>query len=360
MGAVARAHGGPNMKTLASLVAVAFSLALLPAYPVDAQDKSAAPSGSPGSAATAEARERAEALLSAVVRVRVKALPDARTMRTLGAEREGTGVVIDNEGHVLTIGYLVLEPDAIEVTGASNRTVPAQLVGYDHATGFGLLKLQSPLEVKSITLGESGPLALGEPVMILPWGGPQAASVAYVVSRNEFTGAWEYLLDSAIFTSPPTMAWAGAPLVNRDFRLVGVGSLFVRATGPDARPIPGNMFVPIDILKPILADLKSRGRAARPPQPWLGLRTESVQGRLFVTGVSEEGPAELAGVQRGDVVLAVGSDAVATQAELYRKMWALGPAGTEVPLKILQGGEARDIRIKSIDRSSFFRSKQAH
>lgn len=335
------------MKLLVSGAALA--LALVAGVPGEAQEKGAAAS-----------QQRADALLSAVVRVRMKALPNARTTRTLGAEREGSGVVIDDEGHVLTIGYLVLEPDAIEVTGANNRTVPAQLVGYDHATGLGLIKLQRPFDAKPITIGDSGSLSLGEPVMMLPWGGPQAASVAYVVSRNEFTGAWEYLLDSAIFVSPPTPAWAGAALVNREFRLVGVGSLFVRAMGTDDRPIPGNMFVPIDLLKPILRDLKSNGRAAGPPRPWLGLRTESARGRLFVTGVSEDGPAALAGVRRGDVVLAVGSDAVSTQAELYRKMWSLGPAGTEVPLKVLQDGETREIRVKSIDRSTFFRSKPAY
>jgi S1-C subfamily serine protease len=347
------------MNPLALLVA----LVLLAGLPVHAQQKerNVAPSSGPvREAEAADTKRRADALISAVVRVRTKALPDARTSRTLGDEREGTGVVIDDEGHVLTIGYLVLEPDAIEVTGAGNKTVPARLVGYDHATGFGLLKLQGTLDAKAIVLGESDPLALREPVMVLPWGGAQAASVGYVVSRREFTGAWEYLLDSAIFVAPPTTAWAGAALVTREFKLVGIGSLLVRDIGPGGQPIPGNMFVPIDLLKPILDDLKSRGRASGAPRPWLGLRTESVHGRLFVLGVSEEGPADLAGVKRGDIVLAVGSDAVATQAELYRKMWALGPAGTDVPLRILQDGETRDIRIKSIDRSGFLRSKPAY
>jgi len=343
------------MKTFAPIVALA--LALLVGVPVQAQKKGAAPAT--GATAT-EAQQRADALLSAVVRVRMKALPDARTSRTLGLEREGTGVVIDDEGHVLTIGYLVLEPDSIEVTGAGNQTVPARLVGYDHASGLGLIKLQRLFEATPITIGNSGSLSLGEPVMMLPWGGPQAASVAYVVSRDEFTGAWEYLLDNAIFVSPPTSAWAGAPLVDREFRLVGVGSLFVRATGSDSQPVPGNMFVPIDLLKPILTDLKLRGRAAGPPRPWLGLRTTSARGRLFVTGVSEDAPADRAGIRRGDIVLAVGSDAVTTQAELYRKMWSLGPAGTDVPLKILQDGETREVRVKSIDRSTFFRRKPAY
>ncbi len=349
------------MKTLVTLVAVLLALLWGGAVHAQQKERNVAPSTGPARESdSAEKKRRADALISAVVRVRTKALPDARTSRTLGVEREGTGVVIDDEGHVLTIGYLVLEPDAIEVTGAGNKTVPARLVGYDHATGFGLLKLQGTLDANPIVLGDSDPLALREPVMVLPWGGAQAASVGYVVSRREFTGAWEYLLDSAIFVAPPTTAWAGAALVNREFKLVGIGSLLVRDIGPGGEPIPGNMFVPIDLVKPILFDLKSRGRAPGAPRPWLGLRTESVHGRLFVLGVSEEGPADLAGVKRGDIVLAVGPDAVATRAEFYRKIWALGPAGTDVPLKILQDGDTRDIRIKSIDRSGFFRSKPAY
>jgi S1-C subfamily serine protease len=349
------------MKTLVTLLAL--FLALLWGAPGHAQQKErnvAPSSGATREADSAEKKRRADALISAVVRVRTKALPDARTRRTLGVEREGSGVVIDDEGHVLTIGYLVLEPDAIEVTDAGNKTVPARLVGYDHATGFGLLKLQGTLDATAVVFGDSDPLGLREPVMVLPWGGAQAASVGYVVSRREFTGAWEYLVDSAIFVAPPTAAWAGAALVNREFKLVGIGSLLVRNIGPPGEPIPGNMFVPIDLLKPILSDLKSRGRAPGAPRPWLGLRTESAHGRLFVLGVSEEGPADLAGLKRGDIVLAVGPDAVTTRAELYRKIWDLGPAGIDVPLRILHDGETRDIGVKSIDRSDFFRSKPAY
>lgn len=340
------------MKWPGPLVALLASLALLPGASLHAQDKGRGTAGT-------EAQQRAEALLSAVVRVHTKVLPDARTSGTLGAEREGTGIVIDGDGYVLTIGYVVLEPDAIEVTGPHDKTVAAQLVAYDHTTGFGLLKLQAPLDSTPVVLGDSERLAPRDPVMVLPWGGAQAASVGVVVSRREFTGPWEYLLERAIFVAPPTMAWAGAALVDREYKLVGVGSLLVRDTAPGDRPIPGNMFVPIELLKPILADLKSRGRAAQAPRPWLGLRTESAHGRLFVTGVSEDGPAERAGLAPGDIVMAVGTDAITTQAEFYRRMWALGPAGIEVPLKILRGGETQEVRVKSIDRSTFFRTKPA-
>lgn len=302
----------------------------------------------------------AEELLSAIVKVKIKAIPEARSNATLGASREGSGVVIDDRGHVLTIGYVVIEAESIELTTHDNRTVPATLAGYDHATGFGLLHAVAPLGVKPMPVGNSADLTVREPVMILPHGGRESASLAYVVSKRKFSGSWEYLLDSAIFTAPPTLQWAGAALVNREGKLVGVGSLLVRDTAEPGTPLPGNMFVPIDILKPILPDLVARGKRAEAPRPWLGLATEEVQGRLFVVRVSPGSPAEKAGLRHGDIVLGIGSDAVATHEDLYRKLWSLGVAGVDVPLKILQGADMKEIKVHSIDRFEYFKDRPTY
>jgi S1-C subfamily serine protease len=301
--------------------------------------------------------KQAEALLASVVRVKSRALPDARSNATLGSLREGSGVIIDDKGHILTIGYLVIEADAIEVTTAEGKTSPATLAGYDHASGFGLLRAALPLGAKPIDLGASAELALREPVMVAPHGGRESVNLAYVMSKRQFAGSWEYLLDSAIFISPPTLSWAGSALISREGKLVGIGSLLVRDSEEVGTPLPGNMFVPIDLLKPILADLIEQGRVSGPPRPWLGMATEELQGRLFVTRVSPEAPADKAGVKRGDIVVGVGADAVTTHAELYQKVWALGPAGTEIPLKVLKGASVEEIKVRSIDRTGYFRVK---
>src|SRR5438552_4771448 len=192
----------------------------------------------------AELDREAEEMLAAVVRVRMKAIPNARSNTTLGSSREGTGVVIDERGHIVTIGYIVIEADSIEITTQDDRTVPATLVGYDHASGFGLLRSSVPLGVKPIPMGQAADLALREPVMILPAGGREMASLAYVVSKRKFAGSWEYLLDSAIFTAPPAFQWAGAALVSREGKLVGIGSLLVRGTEVRGAEVPGNMVGP--------------------------------------------------------------------------------------------------------------------
>jgi S1-C subfamily serine protease len=299
----------------------------------------------------------AEEVLAAVVRVRMKAIADARSSATLGQNREGTGVVIDQRGYIVTIGYVVIEADSIEVTTQDNKTVPASLVGYDHASGFGLLRASVPLGVKPMPMGRAEDLTLKEPVMILPAGGREVASLAYVVSKRKFAGSWEYMLDSAIFTSPPTYQWAGAALVSREGKLVGIGSLLVRDTIDGTSQVPGNMFVPIDLLKPILADLIAKGRRSEPARPWLGLATEEVQGHLFVTRVSPDGPADKAGIRAGDIVLGVGAETVRNHEEFYRKVWGQGAAGIDVPLKVLQGVDLREFSIRSIDRFQYFREK---
>ena len=206
-------------------------------------------------------------------------------------------------------------------------------------------------------MGLSSSLAVREPVMVLPFGGRAAATPTYVVAKRQFAGSWEYLLDEAIFTSPPTLSWAGAALVGRDGRLVGIGSLLVRDTVERGTPLPGNMFIPIDLVKPILQDLVLKGRAAGDGRPWLGLATEEVQGRLFVTRVSPDSPADKAGIKRGDIVVGVGAAAVKTHEELYRKIWGMGAAGTDVALKLLQGVDVREVRVRSIDRAEYFRAK---
>jgi len=197
-------------------------------------------------------------------------------------------------------------------------------------------------------------------VMVLPAGGREAASLAYVVAKRKFSASWEYLLETAIFTAPPTDQWAGAALVSREGKLIGIGSLFVRETTAGGSQTPGNMFVPIDLLKPILADLIAKGRRSEAPRPWLGLATEEVHGHLMVTRVSPEGPADKAGVKNGDLVIGVGADPVKSQEELYRKVWGLGAAGIDVPLKILQGVEMRELKLHSIDRFQYFKEKPVY
>ena len=305
------------------------------------------------------AQDKREDTLNAVVGVSAKIQANARSAQSLGAQRSGTGVLV-REGYVLTIGYLVIEAEAIQVTGADGRTVPATLAGYDHASGFGLLKLVGPPPGKPLALGDSKALAEREPAMVVTAAAREAPSLVYVVSRRPFSGNWEYLLDAAIFTYPPVMDWSGAPLIGAGGELLGIGSLIVPDAGAPGTQSPGNMFVPVDLLRPILDDLIAKGRRNGPARPWLGVNADEFRGRLFIGRVSPDGPAERAGLKSGDIVLAVGNDEVTTLADFYTRIWARGAAGTEVPLKVLQGMRVRDVTVRSIDRVDYFRPARTY
>lgn len=293
-----------------------------------------------------------DATLSAIMRVRTRVVPGARTAAILGERREGTGVLV-REGYVLTIGYLVIEAESIEVTAGNGSSVPATLAGYDHASGFGLVKLAARLPGRPLPLGQSAALAERDAAMVITHGEREEPSLVYVVSRRPFSGSWEYLLESAIYTYPPVQNWSGAALVGARGELLGLGSLIVADAGGAGTQSPGNLFVPIDLLTPILDDLIARGRATGPVRPWLGVYAEELRGRVFVSRVSPEGPAARAGLQPGDIVIAVGGEQVGSLAEFYRKVWARGPAGAEVPLRVLQGAELKELRVRSIDRLDF-------
>jgi serine protease Do len=295
-------------------------------------------------------------LLSAVVQIKTYIAPEGRTVQGLGKERSGSGIVIDQNGLVLTIGYLMVEAYAAEVV-SGNRTVPAQVIGYDHETGFGLLRTNEPLKVRPLAMGKSADLADRDPVLVASFGGPEMAAPAFVVAKREFAGNWEYMLDEAIFTAPPHPAWSGAALISREGKLVGVGSLVVGDATGTQQHFPGNMFVPIDRLPPILGDLITDGRVSGPAKPWLGITTDEARGRLFVTRVAPGGPGEKAGIKSGDVIVGVNGAAPKNLADFYRKVWAVGPAGTEVPLDVLQGSSSRRIGVQSIDRHSHLKLK---
>jgi len=305
------------------------------------------------------AQDKREDTLNAVVGVSAKIQANARSAESLGMQRRGTGVLV-REGYVLTIGYLVIEAETIQVTAADGRTLPATLAGYDHASGFGLLKLVGPSPGKPLSLGDSKALAEREPAMVVTAAAREAPSLVYVVSRRPFSGNWEYLLDAAIFTYPPVMDWSGAPLIGAGGELLGIGSLIVPDAGAPGTQSPGNMFVPVDLLKPILDDLIAKGRRTGPARPWLGVNADEFRGRLFVGRVSPDGPAEHAGLKSGDIVLAVGDDEVSTLSDFYQRIWGRGAAGADVPLKVLQGVRVRDVTVRSIDRVDYFRPARTY
>jgi len=288
----------------------------------------------------------------AVVKLSIKVAAGARTAETLGAEREGTGVVVSADGLVVTIGYLILEADSILVVASDGRVFPATVVGYDHATGFGVLRTSRDLARKPLELGEAVSARELTTVTVAAHAAAGGVSSACVVSRRRFTGWWEYMIDDAIFTSPPRYEHSGAALVDAAGRLVGIASLWVGDALDQGVAFPGNMFVPIDLVKPALADLAA-GRRAQATRPWLGVYSEEVDGHVVVTRVLPGAPADQAGLRKGDVILGVSGQSIGGQSEFYSKLWGAGAAGTEVTLHVVRNRAVRQLQVRSVDRMEF-------
>jgi S1-C subfamily serine protease len=301
-----------------------------------------------------------ERALAAVVGLRASVPADAFTAETLGTERAGNGVVIRDDGLVLTIGYLIAEAESLWLTLIDGRAVQGHVVAYDHETGFGLVQALGRLEVPPLRLGRSGAAKVGDPVVVAGAGGRHHSVAAHVVAKQEFAGYWEYVLEEAIFTAPAHPFWGGTAVIGRGGDLVGIGSLQLEHAREDRRSEHLNMVVPIDILKPVFEPLATVGRPNHPPRPWLGLYAAEVEGKIVVIGLAGRGPAERAAVRAGDIVLAVDGAEVRDLAHFFRRVWSLGEAGVEVPLTIHREGRSLDLRVKSGDRKQFLKAPRLH
>jgi S1-C subfamily serine protease len=298
--------------------------------------------------------------LDSVLGLKAAIRADAFTAETLGSERAGHGVLIRSGGVVLTIGYLILEAETLWITIPGGRVVPGDVLAYDQETGFGLVQPLSRFDLLPLPLGNSSNAQVGERVVVSGAGGRQQAVAARIVAKHEFAGYWEYVLDEAIFTAPAHPFWGGTAVISRSGELLGIGSLLIQQTGQGGQRHDVNMIVPIDLLKPILDDLLTFGRPNRPARPWLGLFATEIGSSVVIAGLFGNGPARQAGLRPGDLVLGVGGAEVRTLAGFFRQVWALGPAGVEVPLQVSRKGRTFEARIRSADRRQFLKGPTVH
>lgn len=331
----------------------------------DTPPRPAAPAGSaPAAPLTQEQRDalllaKAQKLSranSAVVGLRSIAVEDAVSNRSLGRERQGSGVVIDEAGLVLTIGYLILEAEQVELEVDGGRIFPARVVAYDQATGFGLVQALVPLPVPTAPLGRSSMLRADEPLMIASGGSEGDLSIARLLSKRPYSGYWEYHIDDALFTSPPRADHSGAALFNADGELLGIGSLVVSdASGPDQPRTLGNMFVPIDLLKPILGEMRELGASRSSHRPWMGVNCVERAGEVRVLRVNADSPADAAGLRAGDQIVAIDGTAVQGLEGFYKALWAGASPEREVRLDIRRDGAVQTVTVQAIDRQRSLR-----
>lgn len=298
--------------------------------------------------------------LNAIVTLRSFVPADAFTAGTLGMEREGSGVVINDTGLIVTIGYLVTEAETIWINTNDGRAIPGHALAIDQETGFGLVQALGKLDLPVLEIGDSDNFSIGSSCILAAGGGRHHAIATKLAGRQDFAGYWEYALDEAFYTAPAHPNWGGTGLIDENGKLMGIGSLILQQGGRGTQRLDMNMVVPIGLLPPILNDLLTVGRANRPPRPWLGMYAAESGDAVLVGGVTDNGPADKAGVRAGDQIIAVGEEEIADSGELWRSVWARGKAGAKVPLRLVRDDQVIDVTIKSADRTSFLKAPRLH
>src|ERR1017187_4745041 len=301
------------------------------------------------------------AIYRSVVLVHTEASADGYTAPFLGTERLGSGVVIRSAERklVLTIGYLITEAESIWLTSLDGKVLEAAPMAYDQASGFGLVQPLGLLDTPAVERGSAATLALGDRVLVVGQGGERHSLEAQLIARREFAGYWEYLLDEALFTAPPHPQWGGTALVGTDGLLLGIGSLFVEESMAQER-FDANMFVPIDLLGPVLEEMIEIGHPRRQPRPWLGIYTAEQADHVIVAGLTRDGPAHRAGLHLGDAIVEVAGRRVFSLPQFLRGVWSTGGAGAQVALTLTRGRESLHVDVHSASREDFLKKPLKH
>lgn len=307
-------------------------------------------SWSQGTQATRKPLEQAQ---SAVVQVTARAIEGASSARTLGVQRQGSGIVVGPDGLILTIGYLVLETEQISVRTRDQKTFPARVVAFDTASGLAILRPLFPLPpIEPVVLGRARVADVGQLLAVVSADQQPVVEPARLIDLRAFTGYWEYHLDQALYASPAVSQHSGAALLNGEGQLLGIGSLFMQDILPedDPRALAGNMFVPVELISHALQQLRN-GETPQPGRrPWLGINAVERNGRIQVTRVTPQSPADQAGLLPGMYLLSLDGEAPSSLADFYKKLWSRPLDSGTFRLRVQARGVMQDLEVAVRDR----------
>jgi serine protease Do len=291
----------------------------------------------------------ARALLPLTVALRVRIPAEHPSVAVLGDERMGSGVLVARD-LVLTVNYIIIGAKGITVSLMDGHEVPGEAVAQDYESGIALVRIPAT-ETSGASLGDSRRLSRGQAVFILASADATERRVSdgVITDLGPFDAYWEYMLEAAIQTSAVNPGLGGGPLFDRKGRLIGITSLNLGQMARFSLAVPIHHF--LESRDALLRHGARRGAVRR---AWVGVYVEPTPAGIMVAGLVPDGPAALAGVEEGDVILAVNAQEAMTRPEFYRTLWA-NPAGSAVRLGILRDAERLTLEVASMDRAEFYR-----
>jgi S1-C subfamily serine protease len=289
-------------------------------------------------------------LTECVVNIQTTVARDHRSVPILGTERMGSGVVVDPAGLILTVNYVVMGGQTVQVSFLRGRRVRAEIVAQDFEIGLALLRIKRQ-GLTAATLRVEGELERGEPVVAVASTGAQERRVAggLVTYLGEFEAHWEYLLERGIVSNAANPGFGGGGLFTLTARLAGIVSLNLNEL------IRNSLSIPVEHYREHERELLRYGRVvSRPRRAWLGVFAHVVEEGIVVAAVVPEGPGDRGGLREGDLIVSLNAEKLESRRDLYVSLWRHGP-GEPLTFEVMRDSSLRRVLVTSGDRAEFFR-----
>ena len=271
--------------------------------------------------------------------------------RILGEERMGSGVVVDASGLLLTVNYVVMGANTIEVAPLKGRRSKAEVVAQDFEIGLALVRTKRQ-GFTPAPLAAPKPPERGDPVIAIASSGVQEVRVGggLVTYLGEFEAYWEYLLDRGIVSSAPNPGFGGGGLFTLSGRLLGLLHLNLNEIARNS------LAIPVDCYREHADELLRYGRVvSRPKRAWLGVYAHALEDGVIIAGIVTGGPADKGGLREGDMIVSLNAEELSSRRELYMSLWKHQP-GEKLTFEVMRDNSVRRLEIIGGDRAEFFKA----
>ncbi len=271
--------------------------------------------------------------------------------RTLGSERMGSGTLVDPQGYIITVNYVVMGARTITVTLMGEKQYAGELIAQDFESGLALIKIPAQ-DLPYLRPAPGDEVQTGQATFIVASTGNTGRRVSggYVTSLEAYDAQWEFLLEKSIRTTAFNPGFGGGALVDFQGRLMGVVAFNLNEMAKFSLAIPIEYYFQYE------QELKQHGMVrSRPQRSWLGFYPQLFAGHLVVASVVQGGPAEQNGMKEGDIILRVEDQKIQSRTELYREIWKKQP-GEKISFRLLRDEESINLAVVSGNRSEFYKN----